>query len=207
MYAKRFIQLFVIFLATIFIAMLFVSYFNIQGYFAQSLLLSVIGYILLVIPLTVLTLIKQRKKFSTATPGQHDHALGGALQHLENIFVLSTVSSDNVVSSSVITFKQSHTDENVFYVVTGQDTTRVKNIMASHRASFTTWYDAKTGTRVSSNAVSATVISTEAVNSELASHPEIKSLSDNFTKNVIIKLTVQSALIESFQSSPEVVDF
>lgn len=107
----------------------------------------------------------------------------------------------------MITFKQSHTDENVFYVVTGQDTTRVKNIMASHRASFTTWYDAKTGTRVSSNAVSATVISTEAVNSELASHPEIKSLSDNFTKNVIIKLTVQSALIESFQSSPEVVDF
>lgn len=207
MYVKRFIQLFVIFLVTIFISMIFVTCFNIQGYLAQSLVLSGIGYILLVLPLTVLTIMKQRKKFSTPQNEQNGSAFQNALSTLDNILVLSTVSSDNVVSSSVITFKQSHTNENVLYVVTGKDTLRVKNIKQNHVASIATWYDQKTGTRVSSNAVSAIAISEQDVNATLATHPEIKSLSDNFSKNVIIKLTLHSALVESFQSSPVVVDF
>lgn len=50
MYAKRFIQLFIIFLVTIFFSMIFVVYFNIEGYVSQSLVLSLVGYIILVIP-------------------------------------------------------------------------------------------------------------------------------------------------------------
>ncbi|MFT8424517.1 MAG: hypothetical protein ABF682_01555 [Liquorilactobacillus sp.] len=42
---------------------------------------------------------------------------------------------------------------------------------------------------------------------EIAVHPEIKELSEDLKNNVIIKLTIHSALIESFQSSPLVVTF
>ena len=106
MYAKRFIQLFLIFLLTIFMAMSVVSYFGIKGYFAQSLALSVVGYIILVIPLTILTILKQRKKFSKDGNSKGNSEFNNALSKLDNIIVLSTVSENNRVSSSMITFKQ-----------------------------------------------------------------------------------------------------
>ncbi|MBM7545052.1 hypothetical protein JOC59_001794 [Weissella beninensis] len=60
---------------------------------------------------------------------------------------------------------------------------------------------------MSSNSVVAEIIENKAMNDEVMQHPEIKKLSDDFSNNVIIKLRINSALVESFQSSPVVVDF
>ncbi|MCP0886527.1 pyridoxamine 5'-phosphate oxidase family protein [Ligilactobacillus sp. WILCCON 0076] len=208
MYTKRFIQLFIMFLLTIFFSMSFVYYFNIKGYLAQSLILSFVGYIILVIPLTILTLLKQRKKFSHGTKsGESDNVFQNSLKILDNIITLSTTSLDNVSSTSIITFKQSNSDENIFYCVTKKETVRVKNIQSNNAVSITTWFDDKTGSRISSNSVNAIIIEGQAINNETIQHPEIKTLSDDFSNNVIIKLTIRSVLVESFQSSPVVVDF
>ncbi|MCT4388151.1 pyridoxamine 5'-phosphate oxidase family protein [Leuconostoc pseudomesenteroides] len=208
MYAKRFIQLFIIFLVTIFFSMIFVFYFNIKGYVSQSLVLSLVGYIILVIPLTILTLLKQRKKFSHDSGiGKSNNIFQNSLNVLDNIIILSTISSDNVSNSSIITFKQSNSDENVFYCVTKKDSTRVKNIRFNNKVSIATWFDKQTGSRMSLNSVVAEIIENKAMNDEVMQHPEIKKLSDDFSNNVIIKLRINSALVESFQSSPVVVDF
>lgn len=207
MYAKRFIQLFLIFLLTIFIAMLVVSYLDIKGYFVQSLALSVVGYIILVIPLTILTVLKQRKKFSKDGNSKSNSEFNNALSKLDNIIVLSTVSENNRVTSSVITFKQSRTEDNIFYIMTDSKTNRVRNIMQNKAAAITTWFDGKTGIRISSNNIKPEIIEGNEMLTEMAIHPEIKELSEDLKNNVIIKLTIHSALIESFQSSPLVVTF
>ncbi|MFT8950437.1 MAG: pyridoxamine 5'-phosphate oxidase family protein [Liquorilactobacillus hordei] len=207
MYAKRFIQLFLIFLLTIFIAMLVVSYLDIKGYFVQSLALSVVGYIILVIPLTILTVLKQRKKFSKDGNSKSNSEFNNALSKLDNIIVLSTVSENNRVTSSVITFKQSRTEDNIFYIMTDSKTNRVRNIIQNKAAAITTWFDGKTGIRISSNNIKPEIIEGTEMLTEMAIHPEIKELSEDLKNNVIIKLTIHSALIESFQSSPLVVTF
>lgn len=207
MYAKRFIQLFLIFLLTIFIAMLVVSYLDIKGYFVQSLALSVVGYIILVIPLTILTVLKQRKKFSKDGNSKSNSEFNNALSKLDNIIVLSTVSENNRVTSSVITFKQSRTEDNIFYIMADSKTNRVRNIIQNKAAAITTWFDGKTGIRISSNNIKPEIIEGNEMLTEMAIHPEIKELSEDLRNNVIIKLTIHSALIESFQSSPLVVTF
>ncbi|MFT8883855.1 MAG: pyridoxamine 5'-phosphate oxidase family protein [Liquorilactobacillus hordei] len=207
MYAKRFIQLFLIFLLTIFIAMLVVSYLDIKGYFVQSLALSVVGYIILVIPLTILTVLKQRKKFSKDGNSKSNSEFNNALSKLDNIIVLSTVSENNRVTSSVITFKQSRTEDNIFYIMTDSKTNRVRNIIQNKAAAITTWFDGKTGIRISSNNIKPEIIEGNEMLTEMAIHPEIKELSEDLKNNVIIKLTIHSAVIESFQSSPLVVTF
>ena len=88
MYAKRFIQLFVMFLVAIFIALFVVISLGIQGYLAQALVLTVVGYIILVMQLTALTIMKQRKKFSTSTNATADNVFQNALNMLDNILVL-----------------------------------------------------------------------------------------------------------------------
>lgn len=88
MYAKRFIQLFVMFLIAIFIALFCVVSFGIQGYLAQALVLTIVGYIVLIIPLTALTIMKQRKKFSKDTNTTATNAFQKALNLLDNVLVL-----------------------------------------------------------------------------------------------------------------------
>lgn len=187
--------------------MLVVSYLDIKGYFVQSLALSVLGYIILVIPLTILTVLKQRKKFSKDGNSKSNSEFNNALSKLDNIIVLSTVSENNRVTSSVITFKQSRTEDNIFYIMTDSKTNRVRNIIQNKAAAITTWFDGETGIRISSNNIKPEIIEGNEMLTEMAIHPEIKELSEDLKNNVIIKLTIHSALIESFQSSPLVVTF
>lgn len=187
--------------------MLVVSYLDIKGYFVQSLALSVVGYIILVIPLTILTVLKQRKKFSKDGNSKSNSEFNNALSKLDNIIVLSTVSENNRVTSSVITFKQSRTEDNIFYIMTDSKTNRVRNIIQNKAAAITTWFDGKTGIRISSNNIKPEIIEGNEMLTEMAIHPEIKELSEDLKNNVIIKLTIHSAVIESFQSSPLVVTF
>ncbi|ACA83130.1 MULTISPECIES: pyridoxamine 5'-phosphate oxidase family protein [Leuconostoc] len=207
MYTKRFVQLFVIFLVTMFIATFILQQLNIQGYVYQALTLTIVGYIILTIPLTILTILKQRKKFNNSTSNQSKDMLQKTLETLENVMVLSTVSESKALTTSVITFKQSRSESNVFYLVTAGDTQRVAQIRATGRAAFTTWYQAKTGQRISSNQVTATIIDDRELQHTLDKHPEIKELSDDFSHQVIIKLRVHTLIIESFRDQPRVMTF
>ena len=91
MYTKRFVQLFVIFLVTMFIATFILQQLNIQGYVYQALTLTIVGYIILTIPLTILTILKQRKKFNNSTSNQSKDMLQKTLETLENVMVLSLI--------------------------------------------------------------------------------------------------------------------
>ena len=207
MYPKRFIQLFIIFFITIFISLGIVSLFNVSGFWLQGILITIIGYIVLIIPLTTLTILKQRKKFSSNTDSNSDDVFNNTLAKVENVFVLATKSEAGDLTASIVTFKQSASDDNVFFIVTGSDTERTANIANNGVAAVTTWYDEKTGARFSSKHVAASVIATDQVQATLQKHPEIKALGDNFNNHVIIQLTLDSALVESFRDQPIAVSF
>lgn len=207
MYAKRFIQLFIIFLITVFVAMYCVKVIGVEGYFYQSLILTVIGYIILIVPLTALTIMKQKKKFSLSTNTNKQHAFQSALEKLENIVIVSTLSNDGMMTSSILTFKQSKQQENVWYVVTDKKSKRVQNIHDTKKVSLTTWFDKETGIRISSNNIMPTVLENDALKDEIVKHGEIKELADNFNNKVIIRLDIQSVLVESFRTNPTVISF
>ncbi len=59
---KRFAQLFVCYLVAMTLAILITDTFSFEHIWSYILCASVIGYVVLIIPLTVLTLLKRRKK-------------------------------------------------------------------------------------------------------------------------------------------------
>ncbi|MDN6186356.1 MAG: hypothetical protein L0J04_05795 [Tetragenococcus halophilus] len=61
MTVKRFVQLFICYFVSITIAMLVTKLFSITNTWLAIILVAVIGYIVLIIPLTILTLSKQKK--------------------------------------------------------------------------------------------------------------------------------------------------
>ncbi|BAK94811.1 hypothetical protein [Tetragenococcus halophilus] len=58
---KRFVQLFICYFVSITIAMLATKLFSITNIWLAIILVAVIGYVVLIIPLTILTLSKQKK--------------------------------------------------------------------------------------------------------------------------------------------------
>ncbi|WEA53765.1 pyridoxamine 5'-phosphate oxidase family protein [Weissella paramesenteroides] len=207
MYPKRFIQLFIIFFVTIFISLAIVDLFHVREFWLQGILVTIVGYIILIIPLTALTILKQRKKFSGQTDNDRDDIFNKTLSKLENVFVLATKASDGKLTASIVTFKQSTVNENVFYIVTSSNSERTANIAQNGVAALTTWYDKQTGARLSSKNVSAAVVADDQVATMLQEHPEIKALGEDFSNHVIIQLTCQSVLIESFRDQPVAVSF
>ncbi|AYW50499.1 hypothetical protein [Tetragenococcus halophilus] len=61
MTVKRFVQLFICYFVSITIAMLVTKLFSITNTWLAIILVAVIGYVVLIIPLTILTLSKQKK--------------------------------------------------------------------------------------------------------------------------------------------------
>ncbi|MEK0173419.1 hypothetical protein WN867_00145 [Tetragenococcus halophilus] len=61
MTVKRFVQLFICYFVSITIAMLVTKLFSITNIWLAIILVAVIGYVVLIIPLTILTLSKQKK--------------------------------------------------------------------------------------------------------------------------------------------------
>ncbi|SFH65113.1 hypothetical protein [Pisciglobus halotolerans] len=61
MSVKRFVQLFLFYFVSILISHLIVRQFSIDSVLLNILLISVIGYIILVMPLTIMTVKKQKK--------------------------------------------------------------------------------------------------------------------------------------------------
>lgn len=52
-----------------------------------------------------------------------------------------------------------------------------------------------------------TVLENDALKDEIVKHSEIKELADNFNNKVIIRLDIQSVLVESFRTNPTVISF
>lgn len=61
MSVKRFVQLFLFYFVSILISYLIVQQFSIDSVLLNVLLISIIGYIILVMPLTVMTVKKTKK--------------------------------------------------------------------------------------------------------------------------------------------------
>ncbi|WP_161901362.1 hypothetical protein [Candidatus Enterococcus willemsii] len=60
MSVKRFVQLFVCYLVSIVIAVTLTDFFSVSNRWLFILLVSVIGYIVLTIPLTIMTMMKKK---------------------------------------------------------------------------------------------------------------------------------------------------
>ncbi|MDN6639240.1 MAG: hypothetical protein L0L10_00520 [Tetragenococcus sp.] len=61
MSVKRFVQLFICYFISIVVAVLVTKLFSITNTWLAIVMIAVIGYIVLVIPLTILTLLKNKK--------------------------------------------------------------------------------------------------------------------------------------------------
>ncbi|MDN6423844.1 MAG: hypothetical protein L0L87_10670 [Tetragenococcus koreensis] len=61
MTVKRFVQLFICYFISVTIAILVTKLFSITNIWLSIILVAVIGYTILIIPLTILTLSKQKK--------------------------------------------------------------------------------------------------------------------------------------------------
>lgn len=59
---KRFVQLFILYLLSIMIAIPLTNLMAIQNTFLSYLVISLIGYLVLTIPLTIMTIQKEKKK-------------------------------------------------------------------------------------------------------------------------------------------------
>ncbi|WP_413627321.1 hypothetical protein R4B61_05775 [Fructilactobacillus vespulae] len=69
-------------------------------------------------------------------------------------------------------------------------------------------YDDKTGLRFSSNDITAfATTNVKEVNQLVVNNPQIKNLSENIENQTIITLRLNTVLIESFRTAPEVIDF
>ncbi|CAH1852055.1 pyridoxamine 5'-phosphate oxidase family protein [Convivina praedatoris] len=206
MYLKRFVQLFVVFFVTIILSEWLATVLKFNNLGIRIIFVTIIGYLLLTIPLTILTILKNQRKFgknnSASTQMTHFRQL---LQDGSNLIALATVNQAGKLATSVITFKESHNNDNVLYLVSDWQSTRVKNLQVNSTAAFTTWYDDKTGQRISSNELTIEVLTEQEAEIEIKHHPEILDLTENARKQAVIKITLESVLIESFQGQPEII--
>ena len=120
-YVSKEIYTIIHYIVTIFISLAIVDLFHVREFWLQGILVTIVGYIILIIPLTTLTILKQRKKFSGQTDNDRDDIFNKTLSKLENVFVLATKASDGKLTASIVTFKQSTVNENVFYIVTSSN--------------------------------------------------------------------------------------
>ncbi|WP_395318469.1 pyridoxamine 5'-phosphate oxidase family protein [Fructilactobacillus frigidiflavus] len=208
MYLKRFIELFIAYAISFLLAILAIGYpFN----FAHLALISsgvIVGYLVLVIPLTLLTIKKMTTRKKASGVNQHESKFANVLNSLPAFMYLATKNKDGIISNSIITYAQSSKQENVFYVVTPATTERAKNIQQNHQVAIASLFEQKTGLRFSSNQATAKAITESEKIEKLASEiPQIKQLDENLKDKAVIIITLNSAIIESFRDRPEIIKF
>ncbi|USS85345.1 pyridoxamine 5'-phosphate oxidase family protein [Fructilactobacillus myrtifloralis] len=207
MYLKRFVELFIVYLIS-FVVGSFV--YGIAFVTTNGLLIlagGLIGYCVLVIPLTIMTIRKMTKR-ATAS-GEHQPAqsrFNQVLAALPSYFYLATSDQTDQVSNSIVTFAQSEHHENVFYVATDPRTKRVQNILVHEQVAIASLADSELGLRFSSNHARARVIKGKpAITKLLKTNPTLTGLSANLSNQAILEITLTSVLIESFRDAPEIV--
>lgn len=126
----------------------------------------------------------------------------------ENNVMLATVSSDGVVSNSIITINQDKDKPNVFYVTTDPESRRSKDIVEHPQVGLASWYAHSNGDRFSSNNATATVTTDLKTMQEIAKpYPDMTKFNPTLEGQCVLTITLKSALIESFKGGPEVIEF
>ncbi|MBS9334730.1 pyridoxamine 5'-phosphate oxidase family protein [Fructobacillus sp. M1-13] len=195
MYPKRFIQLFIIFFVTVTLSFLLLNALQIHNLFLQIALVTVVGYLILVLPLTVLTVLKQKKKFAKSGNGQAG-PLQEALSKLPNMVSLATKGADGAVANTLIAFKPSLQEENVWYLVSDPKTKKVQDIKENERVALTTWFGPAT-LRLHSNQVVANTFEGVKAVELIHENPEILELNENAGNLTVIQLRFSSIVMES----------
>ncbi|KRN33407.1 pyridoxamine 5'-phosphate oxidase family protein [Weissella halotolerans] len=209
MYLKRFIELFVVYAISLMIALaVFVGGFDLVKQWVPLTLALIAGYLVLVVPLTALTLKKMTTRQKASGVQQATSELSQTLGQLPPYIALATVTPSGQVMNSIVTYAQDEQAENVFYVVTDPKTQRVVNIRAHRQVAVTTWFGDESGVRVSSCQAEATVTTgEEAIADLLQSAPVIKKLEPHWQDKAVLTIRLTSALVESFKTQAKAINF
>lgn len=208
MYLKRFVELFIAYGVSFLIAIWVIGYpFNF--YHLGLIILGVIvGYIILVIPLTLLTIKKMATRENASGVNKNKSKFSKVLNELPAFIYLATKNNDGTISNSIITYSQSSKQENIFYVVTSANSERVNNINYNSQVAIASLFNNKTGLRFSSNQATAeSITNQDQIESLTNKVPQIKELDENLTDKAIIVITIKSVVIESFRERPENITF
>ncbi|MDR0298939.1 MAG: pyridoxamine 5'-phosphate oxidase family protein [Streptococcaceae bacterium] len=207
MYFKRFAQLFIIFLIALAVfAIIFLADFgNVWLRFFIGLVLS---YIVLVLPLVILTLVKTRKKANIVGSQTETGELAKHLSNLPGFIALAVTGENGMTSTTIMSFTQSVINDNVFWMVAEKDTSKVGDLKKNSQVSFTSWFDSfENGARLSSNRVKAEVFDEPKENKNIIeAEPNILDVNENAVNLAIIKLTIQSVLYEDFKDGIKVLN-
>lgn len=207
MYFKRFAQLFVIFLIAVAIFSLILEA-HFAHFWLRFILGTVLAYLVLTLPLVLLTVLKARKKATAVGESQREGELAKILTQLPGYLALSSQSADGKISTTIMSFIQAEQKENVFYMVSERTANKVQNLKAQNQISFTTWFDdLGSGSRLSSNHASAVILEGKAAEECISKETKILALHENAANMSVIELTIHSALYENFKDGLKVLDF
>ena len=210
MYFKRFAQLFVIFfVAGGILAAIFATNFT-GNRWLTFLVALVVAYLVLVLPLVILTIAKAKKKENIVGVQSENGELARILKTLPGYIALSVLDDENGSATTIMSFTQATNpdEENVLYMVSDPATTKVKQLREHAAVSFTTWFDdVNGGARLSSNRTTAEVFEGEANKALIEREPNILAIHENAAGMAIIKLTIHSALYENFKDGLKVLQY
>lgn len=209
MYVKRFVELFVVYAISLVVAIaVFVGGFDLGKQWLTLSLALLAGYVVLVLPLTLLTLKKMTTREQASGAQTGSSRLNQTLSQVPPYLALATVTPSGQVMNSIVTYAQAADKENVLYVVTDPQSQRVANIVAHAQVAVTTWFVEKSGLRMSSCQAEATVtVGQEAIAALLKEAPVIKKLDPHWQNKAVITIKLTAALVESFKSQPEAINF
>ncbi|MDR0199228.1 MAG: pyridoxamine 5'-phosphate oxidase family protein [Streptococcaceae bacterium] len=200
MYAKRFLQLFIIWLVASAIVLLIAgaNFTHVMTWLA-----ILIGYLILLLPLVALTIVKARKKANIVGSQAEKGELTSILKRFPGYIALSLADGTTIMS-----FTQDKTQENIWYMVADPETTKAKSLTAPTDVSFTTWFDdLENGARLSSNRATLEKLSGADANTLITQQPHILDIHENAANMAVLRLTVHSALYEDFKDGLKVLAF
>ena len=202
MYFKRFAQLFIIFfIAGLILVSVWSWAYAALGAILAFILSICVAYVILILPLVILTIAKSRKKANIVGTQTERGELAGLLKTLPGFIALSVRADNDRTSTTIMSFSQSIKADNVFWMVAEKDTSKVPDLKKYPEVSFTTWFDNfENGARLSSNRVRAEVFDDPETNKNLVeTEPNILDIHENAVNMAIIKLTIDSVLYEDFK--------
>lgn len=207
MYFKRFAQLFIIFLIAL-AAFTVILETNFGNFWLRFFLGVLVAYIVLTLPLVLLTIAKANKKANAVGVASPKSEFSLILKDFPGYLALSVSSGQGKSSTTIMSFIQAQNAENQLYMVAEKTTTKVQNLKQNSVVSFTTWFDnLEKGGRLSSNRVTAEILEDVEAKAIVKIEPLILSLHENAGNMSIIRLNIHSALYENFKGQLTVINF
>lgn len=208
MYLKRFIQLFIIFaIALIVFTPLYAVNF-LGNKIASFIGAMIIAYIVLTIPLVILTIVKARQKANIVGTQSETGELARLLKDVPGYIAFTCQNAAHQTSTTIMSFTQSVKSDNVFYMVSDKETNKVSDLQENSDVSFTSWFsDLENGARISSNRAKAEVFTGDKNKALIEAEPNILNVHENAANMAIIKMTIDSVLYENFKDGLKVLEF